>query len=98
MVRSEIPNPDRALKSEMFASFKISIGNGEPTPAVPVEAVIWEGDIAVVWVEREPMVFQRRNVKVGLEQDGRLQIVEGLEVGELVVGRGAIYVQNELQQ
>jgi cobalt-zinc-cadmium efflux system membrane fusion protein len=32
MVRSEIPNPDRALKSEMFASFKISIGDGEPTP------------------------------------------------------------------
>jgi cobalt-zinc-cadmium efflux system membrane fusion protein len=26
MVRLEIPNPDRALKSEMFASFKISIG------------------------------------------------------------------------
>jgi hypothetical protein len=36
-------------------------------------------------------------VKVGLEQDGRLQINDGLEEGELVVGRGAIYVQNELQ-
>ena len=98
MVRSEIPNPDRALKSEMFASFKISIGDGERTPAVPVEAVIWEGDVANVWVEREPMVFQRRKVKVGLEQDGRLQINDGLEAGELVVGRGAIYLQNELQQ
>jgi membrane fusion protein, heavy metal efflux system len=98
MVRSEIPNPDRALKSEMFASFKISIGDGERTLAVPVEAVIWEGDVAVAWVEREPMVFQRRKVKVGLEQDGRLQINDGLEAGELVVGRGAIYLQNELQQ
>jgi cobalt-zinc-cadmium efflux system membrane fusion protein len=98
MVRSEIPNPDRALKSEMFASFKISIGDGERTLAVPVEAVIWEGDVAVAWVQREPMVFQRRKVKVGLEQDGRLQINDGLEAGELVVGRGAIYLQNELQQ
>jgi len=98
MVRSELPNPDRALKSEMFASFKISIGNGERTLAVPVEAVIWEGDVAVVWVEREPLVFERRRVKVGLEQDGRLQINDGLEADELVVGRGAIYVQNELQQ
>jgi cobalt-zinc-cadmium efflux system membrane fusion protein len=98
MVRSEIPNPDRALKSEMFASFKISIGDGERTLAVPVEAVIWEGDVAVAWVEREPMVFQRRKVKVGLEQDGRLQINDGLEAGELVVGRGAIYLQHEYQQ
>jgi len=98
MVRSEIPNPDRALKSEMFASFKISIGDGERAPAVPVEAVIWQGDAAVVWVEREPLVFERRKVKVGLEQDGRLQINDGLEAGALVVGRGAIYVENELQQ
>jgi cobalt-zinc-cadmium efflux system membrane fusion protein len=98
MVRSEIPNPDRALKSEMFASFKISIGDGERTLAVPVEAVIWEGDVAVAWVEREPMVFQRRKVKVGLEQDGRLQIKDGLQAGVLVVGRGAIYLQNVLQQ
>ena len=98
MVRSEIPNPDRALKSEMFASFKISIGNGERALAVPVEAVIWQGDVAVVWVEREPLIFERRKVKVGLEQDGRLQINDGLDAGELVVGRGAIYVHNELQQ
>jgi membrane fusion protein, heavy metal efflux system len=98
MVRSELPNPDRALKSEMFASFKISVGNGERTLAVPVEAVIWEGDAAVVWVEREPLVFERRKVKVGIEQDGRLQINDGLDAGERVIGRGAIYVQNELQQ
>jgi cobalt-zinc-cadmium efflux system membrane fusion protein len=98
MVRSEIPNPDRALKSEMFASFKISIGDGEPSPAVPVEAVIWQGDVADVWIEREPMVFQRRKVRVGLEQDGRLQIKDGLQAGVLVVGRGAIYLQNVLQQ
>jgi cobalt-zinc-cadmium efflux system membrane fusion protein len=98
MVRSELPNPDRALKSEMFASFKISIGNGDRTLAVPVEAVIWVGDVAIVWVEREPLVFEHRKVKVGLEQDGRLQINDGLDAGELVVGRGAIYLQNELQQ
>ena len=67
-------------------------------PAVPVDAVIWEGEQAVVWVEREPMVFQRRKVKVGMEQDGRLQILDGLKAGERVVGRGAIFVQNEWQQ
>jgi membrane fusion protein, heavy metal efflux system len=98
MVRSEIPNPDRALKSEMFASFKILIGNGERALAVPVEAVIWQADVAMVWVEREPLIFERRKVKVGLEQDGRWQINDGLEAGERVVGRGAIYLQNQLQQ
>ena len=43
-VRSEIPNPDGALKSEMFATFKIATGDGELSPGVPTEAVIWEGE------------------------------------------------------
>jgi membrane fusion protein, heavy metal efflux system len=97
-VRSEIPNPDGALKSEMFATFKIATGSGETSPGVPTEAVIWEGDLATVWVEIEPMLFRRRKVKIGLEQDGRLQVREGLNPGELVVGRGAIFVDNEWRQ
>ena len=51
-----------------------------------------------VWVEREPNVFERRKVKIGLEQDGRVQIRDGLKAGEQVVGRGAIFVDNEWRQ
>jgi cobalt-zinc-cadmium efflux system membrane fusion protein len=95
VVRSELPNPDRALRSEMFASFKITVGGGEPCPVVPLEAVIRDGEQAVVWIEREPMLFHRRKVKIGLERDGRVQVLEGLKAGEQVVGRGAIFVDNE---
>jgi cobalt-zinc-cadmium efflux system membrane fusion protein len=82
----------------MFASFKILIGSGEPAPAVPSVAVIWEGERATVWSEREPMLFERRLVKAGLEQDGRTEIREGLKAGDRIIGRGAIFVQNESQQ
>ena len=95
VVRSELPNPDRRLKSEMFASFKITVSGGEPLPVVPVEAVIRDGETSVVWVEREPLLFSRRKVKVGLERDGRVQVLEGVKPGEQVVGRGAVYVDNE---
>jgi cobalt-zinc-cadmium efflux system membrane fusion protein len=98
VVRSEIPNPDGALKAEMFASFMIETGDGESAPAVPVEAVIREADVAAVWVERAPMVFEHRPVKIGREQDGRIQIREGLKAGERVVARGAIFVDNEWKQ
>jgi membrane fusion protein, heavy metal efflux system len=95
VVRSEIANPDGALRSEMFATFKIVTGSGEPMPAVPVEAVIWEGELPVVWVGREPLVFERRRVQAGLEQDRKLQILAGLKAGEVVIARGAIFVDNE---
>ena len=98
VVRAEIPNPGGVLKSEMFASFKIATGDDEVTPAVPVVAVIREGDVAVVWVQEEPDVFRRRPVTIGMEQDGRTQIREGLTAGELVVARGAIFVDNEWRQ
>jgi membrane fusion protein, heavy metal efflux system len=97
-VRSEIPNPDGALRSEMFASFKIATSDAEPALAIPVDAVIWEGEQAVVWVERGPMRFERRKVTVGIEQGGRLRVEEGLEQGDHVIARGALFVQNEWQQ
>jgi cobalt-zinc-cadmium efflux system membrane fusion protein len=98
MVRSEVPNPDRVLKSEMFATFKIAIGDGEPAPSVPVDAVIRQNDDAFVWVEDKPMHFKRRKIEVGLEQNGRLQVVSGLAANESVVSRGVIYVENEWKQ
>lgn len=98
VVRSEIPNPDGALKAEMFALIKITTGDGETSPAVPVEAVIREPEASVVWVEREPMLFERRKVTLGIEQDNRLQIRDGLNVGDQVVGRGAIFIDNEWRQ
>jgi cobalt-zinc-cadmium efflux system membrane fusion protein len=98
VVRSEIGNPDGALKSEMFASFKIATEEASTTAAVPTEAVIREGDLATVWVETEPMLFKRRVVDTGIQQDGLVQIRRGLNFGELVVARGAIFVDNEWRQ
>jgi cobalt-zinc-cadmium efflux system membrane fusion protein len=82
----------------MFVSYRISIGNEGEAPAVPVEAVIREGDAATVWVQSEPQIFERRRVTLGLEQDGRVQIRTGLKAGEVVVARGAIFVDNEWKQ
>lgn len=98
IVRSEIANPDGALKSEMFATFRIATGESVAQPAVPVDAVIREGEVASVWVEKAEMLFARRIVQIGVEQDDRVQIRSGLAVGERVVSRGAIFVDNEWKQ
>ena len=49
MVRAEIPNTDGLLTPEMFATVKIDIGEDVSTPAVPIGAVIYEGEAAHVW-------------------------------------------------
>src|SRR5437762_8806211 len=98
MVRSEIGNPDGALKSEMFASFKINTAEPSATAAVPTEAVIREGEVATVWVATEPMLFKRRVVDIGMQQNGLTQIRSGVNIGEFVVTRGAIFIDNEWRQ
>lgn len=98
VVRSEIPNHGMALKAEMFASFMITTGASPVLPLVPIEAVIREGNLSTVWVEREAMVFERRKVELGIESGNLIQIVSGVAAGERVVGRGAIFVDNEWRQ
>jgi membrane fusion protein, heavy metal efflux system len=98
VVRSELPNPERVLRAEMFATFRIAVDDLGLSPTVPAEAVIRSGDLASVWIQREPLVFQRRQVKLGAEQQGRVQIRQGVTAGEFVVGRGAIFLDNETQQ
>jgi len=98
MVRSEIPNPDRLLRAEMFATFKISVGEQQSVTAVPAAAIIREGDGTRVWVQTEPQTFQLRNVKIGVQQNGCVQVQEGLKRDEIVIARGAIFVDNETRQ
>jgi membrane fusion protein, heavy metal efflux system len=97
-VRSELPNANRELKAEMFASFKITTSEGAPAPAVPVEAIIWDGDVATVWVETAPKLFRRRVVQVSTQENGLVEITSGVQQGEKVVARGAIFVDNEWRQ
>jgi membrane fusion protein, heavy metal efflux system len=98
MVRSELANPDQILRPEMFATFKIFVGDGTEWPAVASEAVIREANRSFVYVEVNPGEFQRRLVTLGAEQDGRVAVRDGVQVGEKVVGRGAIFLDNEWKQ
>ena len=98
VVRAELPNPDRLLRAEMFASFKIYSGKGERGPGVPREAVIWDGATSVVWVQVGNDVFQRRHVKLGRYVEGLVHIQDGLSAGDAIVARGAIFIDNEWKQ
>lgn len=97
-VRSEIPNTEGALRAEMFATFRIKTGVSPALPSVPIEAILREGDLATVWVEKEPLVFERRIVTIGLEAGNRVQLLSGVTAGERVAGRGAIFIDNEWRQ
>jgi membrane fusion protein, heavy metal efflux system len=98
LVRSEIADPQHLLRSGMFASFVIQMGDPARSAAVPVEGVVREGDgTMTVWVTTDRRRFVKRTVKVGIQQQGGWrQILQGLEPGELVVTDGAVFLSNKL--
>ena len=97
LVRSEIDDPEHLLRSGMFASFVIRVGNPVRSLAVPAEGVVREGDgTMTVWSTKDNRRFTKRTVKTGLQQDGWTQILEGLSPGETVVTDGAVFLSNKL--
>ena len=95
VVRSEVANPDRVLKPEMFARFRIAAGETPPSHAIPVTAMIRDGNDIVCWVEIGENRFQRRKIKAGVLEGGFVQVLEGIRDGERIVAQGAIFLDNE---
>jgi cobalt-zinc-cadmium efflux system membrane fusion protein len=97
-LRSEIKDPKHELRSQMFANFVIRTGAPVRAPAVPLNGVVREGDGTMsVWVVAgDPHRFTRRTVKVGHQQDGYDEILDGLKSGERVAVDGAIFLSNIL--
>ena len=91
-VHAVIGNADGALKPEMLANAEIQTSADVPAPAVPRQAVIYEGDRSRVWVMRTDHDVALRQIRLGREQDERLEVLQGLGVGERVVTRGALFI------
>jgi cobalt-zinc-cadmium efflux system membrane fusion protein len=97
LVRSEIDDPEHLLRSGMFASFVIHVGDPVRSVGVPAEGVVREGDGTMsVWATKDSRHFVKRTVKVGLQQDGWTQILTGLMPDETVVTEGAVFLSNKL--
>jgi cobalt-zinc-cadmium efflux system membrane fusion protein len=97
LVRSEIEDPQHLLRSGMFASFVIRVGDPLRSLAVPANGVVREGDgTMTVWVTSDRRHFVKRTVKIGLQQDDWDQVLDGLQPGETAVTDGAIFLSNVL--
>ncbi len=94
-VRCTIPNPDRDLKPEMYATVSISVAERKAL-AIPRSAMLRLGDQTVVFVQMGTapnglIRFERRPVAVDEDEGGDyLPVTHGLERGEKIVTAGAI--------
>jgi multidrug efflux pump subunit AcrA (membrane-fusion protein) len=97
-IRSEIGDPKNELRAGMVADFVARVQDPVEAMAIPATGVVRESDgTLTAWVTTDRHRFIQRTVKIGLQQDGRYQVLEGLQRGELAVTDGAVFLNNMLQ-
>jgi cobalt-zinc-cadmium efflux system membrane fusion protein len=97
-VRCEVNDPKDELRVGMLANFAIRIQDPVEATAMPANGVVREGDgTMTAWVTTDRQHFTQRIIKTGMREDGWVQILNGLQNGELSVTDGAVFLDNMLQ-
>ncbi len=103
-VRVELPNPivesdgqrRRALFHKLYAEGRLHLRT-EPVLTVPRSSVLQPGDEARVYVVKAPGAYERRKVEVGRTGEEAIEIISGLEEGEVVVTTGNLLIDAQAQ-
>lgn len=97
-IRSAVSDPKDELRPGMLANFVIRVDDPVQATAIPANGVVREPDgTMTAWVTADRQRFVQRAIKTGLRRDEHVQILSGLQRGELVVTEGAVFLSNMLQ-
>ena len=92
LVRALCPNPGEVLLPGAFANVELMLNEMSDALLVPAEAVIPDFEAAFVFVVKDGKA-ERRKVVTGIRTEDRVQVLSGLEVGEVVVTSGLMQLR-----
>lgn len=95
-VRIAVRNPGLLLKPDMFVNVEI-IPASRARLVIPRSAVLDSGTRQIVYVEKEPGVFEMRNVTLGVRGESEVEVLKGIRKGERVVTSGNFLIDSESQ-
>ncbi|MBK0379231.1 efflux RND transporter periplasmic adaptor subunit [Mucilaginibacter segetis] len=94
LIRVGIPNPDGLIRPGMQA--KVYTGKSAQVQAVPVPAVLRDGQGSAVWVKNADGSFSAKRIETGEAGNGMIQVRSGLQAGTVVVTSGAYLLNSEM--
>jgi len=94
-VKIEVPNPGGRLRAGMFATVVFDPTAVAATIAVPSLAILRSGQRNMIMVAKGDGRFEPRQVVLGHESDGYVQILDGIEEGETIVTSSQFLIDSE---
>ncbi|MGM0404318.1 MAG: efflux RND transporter periplasmic adaptor subunit [Thermodesulfobacteriota bacterium] len=94
-VRANIDNPESKLMPGSFASVQLVLDVREDRPVIPEQALVTTREGYIVYVvDPEEKIAHIREVKTGLREPGRVEVMDGLSTGEQVVVYGHLQLDD----
>jgi RND family efflux transporter MFP subunit len=96
-VRIEVGNPSGDLRLGMYADVAVSTPESTPKVMIPRASVQQVGNRSVVYLAdpRQPGRFVERAVTLGVSSSELVEVVSGLEPGDVVVVAGSFFLRAE---
>jgi len=95
-VRGVVGNPEKLLKAEMYVSVDVVRDEAKVAQAgveVPSKTIFTIDRKSYLFVELSPGRFERRQVEIGTEKDGKVPVLAGVAAGQRVVTEGGLLLQ-----
>jgi len=96
-VRAVIDNSDKKLRAGMFANIDIVTSNPIPVLTLLETAVSYNTygeSVFIVTANDGKNTVEQRTIKTGLRRNGRIEILDGLTLGDTVVNEGHVKLRN----
>jgi membrane fusion protein, heavy metal efflux system len=98
--RIVVDNPGEKLKKDMYCTVTVSAGSISNAIVAPDSSILRDdNNQPFVYAVIGSNQFGRRDVEIGQSESGKTQILNGISVGDRVVGDGSLFLQfaNSLQ-
>jgi len=95
-VRIRAANADRALRPNAFAEVLFQPDDSTRRVQVPEEAVVSDGDTALMFVSKGQGRLEKVKVEPGRRREGQVELRAGITPGQAYVSRGALLLLNQV--
>jgi cobalt-zinc-cadmium efflux system membrane fusion protein len=95
-LRAQVKNMQRKLKPGMFAEAEISIPQTGKMTAIPSSAVLSDEGKSFVFQHFKDDLWIRRDVQVGEELGGFVEVLSGVPQGTKIVSHGAFMLKSDI--
>lgn len=92
-IEIHMPNQDNTLRTGMFARLEVLVSTHSGAVVIPRDALVrYEGGCLTFVVENNRAV--KRPIKIGIIDDNRVEVIEGLKAGERIISKGIEFIRD----